>query len=241
MGLDELELAEKPAIEIFRDLGYDYASSTELSTSRPTTSEVVLKDRLRDQVKLINPDLPEDAREEAIRHLTSTQSPNLLEDNQELHQQLVDGVQVEYEQDGEQVGRFVQPIDFENPENNDWLVTTQFTVQVGDNPRRKPDLVVFLNGLPIGVLEFKNPTDPKATLENAYDQVNSRYRNDISPLFRYNEVIGLADLNESRIGCLDAGWQWYRPWRYIEQEEMDARICPDKKSFFEGCSTKNAS
>ncbi|WP_267161707.1 type I restriction endonuclease subunit R [Halovenus salina] len=238
MGLDELELAEKPAIEIFRDLGYDYASSTELSTSRPTTSEVVLKDRLRDQVKLINPDLPEDAREEAIRHLTSTQSPNLLEDNQELHQQLVDGVQVEYEQDGEQVGRFVQPIDFENPENNDWLVTTQFTVQVGDNPRRKPDLVVFLNGLPIGVLEFKNPTDPKATLENAYDQVNSRYRNDISPLFRYNEVIGLADLNESRIGCLDAGWQWYRPWRYIEQEGDGREDLPGQEVLLRGVFDK---
>jgi len=238
MGLDELELAEKPAIEIFRDLGYDYASSTELSNSRPTTSEVVLKDRLRNQVKLINPYLPEDAREEAIRHLTSTQSPNLLEDNQEFHQQLVDGVQVEYEQDGEQVGRFVQPIDFENPENNDWLVTTQFTVQVGDNPRRKPDLVVFLNGLPIGVLEFKNPTDPKATLENAYDQVNSRYRNDISPLFRYNEVIGLADLNEARIGCLDAGWQWYRPWRYIEHEGDERKELPEQEVLLRGVFDK---
>ncbi|MDR5656506.1 type I restriction endonuclease subunit R [Halodesulfurarchaeum sp. HSR-GB] len=237
MGLDELNLAEKPAIEIFRDLGYGYLPSSDLRTSRLSVSDVILKDRLRDQVRTINPDLPEDAREEAIRHLTSTQSPNLLEDNQRLHQQLVDGVQVEYEQDGEQVGRFVQPIDFENPENNDWLITTQFTVQVGDNPRRKPDMVVFINGLPIGVLEFKNPTDPKATLENAYDQVNSRYRDDIAPLLRYNEVIGLADMNEARIGCLDAGWQWYRPWRYIEKEG-DERDLPEEEVLLRGVFKK---
>ncbi|MDL0145836.1 type I restriction endonuclease subunit R [Halobacterium salinarum] len=238
MGLDELELAEKPAIDIFRNLGYDYASASDLATSRPTTSEVVLMDRLRDQVRAINPEIPEEAREEAIRHLTSTQSPNLLEDNRKVNQQLVDGVQVEYEKNGEQVGRFVQPIDFENPENNDWLVTTQFTVQVGDNPRRKPDMVVFINGIPIGVLEFKNPTDPKATLENAYDQVNSRYRDDISPLLRYNEVIGLADMNEARVGCLDAGWQWYRPWRYIEEEGDERDDLPEQEVLLRGLFDK---
>jgi type I restriction enzyme R subunit len=238
MGFNELALSEKPAIEVLRSLGYNYVSSSDLSSERPSTNEVVLRNRLRTQIGVINPDVPEEAQEEAARHLTSTQSPNLLEDNQRFHQQLVDGVQVEYEQNGEQVGRFVKPIDFENPENNDWLVTTQFTVQVGDNPRRKPDMVVFINGLPIGVLEFKSPTDPKATLENAYDQVNSRYRNDISPLLRYNEVIGLADLNEARVGCLDAGWQWYRPWRYIEEEGDERDDLPEQEVLLRGVFDK---
>ncbi len=238
MGLDELELAEKPAIEVFQNLGYKYASSADLTSERSSKSNVVLLDRLRLQLGQINPSVPEHALEDACRQLMSTQSPNLLEDNQRLHKQLVDGVQVEYEQNGEQVGRFVKPIDFENPENNDWLVTTQFTVQVGDNPPRKPDMVVFINGLPIGVLEFKNPTDPKATLENAYNQVNSRYRSDISPLFRYNEVIGLADLNEARIGCLDAGWQWYRPWRYIDYEGDERDDIPEQEVLLRGVFDK---
>jgi len=237
MGLDELGLAEKPAIEIFQDLGYDYVSASDLSSERISTSDVVLQDRLEERIREINPDIPKEARVDALQQLISTQSPNLLEDNQRLHKQLVDGVQVEYEKNGEQVGRFVEPIDFDTPENNDWLVTTQFTVQVGDKPSRRPDMVVFINGLPIGVLEFKSPTDPKATLENAYEQVNSRYRDDIPPLLRYNEVIGLMDLNEARVGCLDAGWQWFRPWRYIEEEGHDPDL-PEQEVLLRGAFEK---
>jgi len=237
MGLDELELAEKPAIAIFEELGYNYLSASDIGSERPTTSGVVLQDRLRNSIGRINPNLPQMALEDAVRQITSTQSPNLLEDNKLLHKQLVDGIQVEYEEGGEQIGRFVQPIDFNNPDNNDWLFTTQFTVQVGENPCRKPDMVVFVNGLPLSVLEFKNPTDPKATLENAYEQVNSRYRDDISPLLRFNEVIGLMDMNEARIGCLDAGWQWYRPWRYIEKEG-DERDLPEEEVLLRGVFNK---
>jgi type I restriction enzyme R subunit len=237
MGLDELELAEKPAIEVFQELGYLYSPASDLSSERGSTSEVVLRNRLTESLRKINPEIPEKSLEEGARRLTSTNSPNLIEDSQIFHQQIVNGIQVEFEREGEQIGRFVEPIDFDNPENNDWLVTTQFTVQIGDNPQRKPDMVVFINGLPIGVLEFKNPTDPKATLENAYDQVNSRYRDDIAPFFRYNEVIGLTDMNEARIGCLNAGWQWYRPWRYIE-EEGDERDLPEEEVLLRGVFDK---
>ncbi|MCU4927092.1 type I restriction endonuclease subunit R [Halobacteria archaeon AArc-dxtr1] len=237
MALNEQGLAEKPAIEIFQDLGYDYISASDLSSERTSTSDVVLRDRLKERIQVINPEIPEKAREEAFQQLIRTQSPNLLEDNRRLHKHLVDGVQVEYEQNGEQVGRFVEPIDFDTPENNDWLVTTQFTVQVGDKPSRRPDMVVFVNGLPIGVLEFKSPTDPKATLENAYEQVNNRYRNDIPPLLRYNEVIGLTDMNEARVGCLNAGWQWFRPWRYI-QEEGHAPDLPEQEVLLRGVFEK---
>jgi type I restriction enzyme R subunit len=221
MALDELQLAEKPAIDILQDIGYEYASPADLAEERTSTSDVVLLERLEESLQRINPEIPRRGLEEAVTQLTSTQSPNLLDDNRRLHEQLVDGVQVEYEQNGEQVGRFVNPIDFDNPENNDWLITTQFTVQIGDKPRRRPDMVVFINGLPISVLEFKNPTDPKATLENAYEQVNNRYWNDIPKLLRYNEVVGLMSMNEALVGGLKAGWEWYRPWRYIEEEGDD--------------------
>ncbi|MDZ5810560.1 type I restriction endonuclease subunit R [Halorubrum sp. AD140] len=238
MGLDELSLSEKPAIEILENLGYDHLAGSELNEERHSTSEVVLRGRLENQLQTINPDIPKKAIDEALRQLTSTQSPNLIDDNQVLHSQLVNGVQVEFEKNGEQVGRFVDPIDFEYPENNDWLISTQYTVQVGDNPQRRPDMIIFVNGLPIGVLEFKNPTDPKATLENAYNQVNNRYRNDISPLLRYNEVIGLADMNEARIGCLDAGWQWYRPWRYVENEGDERDGLPEQEVLLRGVFDK---
>ncbi len=238
MSLDELGLAEKPAIELFQDLGYDYVSSSDLSSERTSISDVILYDRLKERLRAINPDIPKKALEDAIHQLTSTQSPNLLEDNQSLHNQLTDGIQVEYEQNGEQIGRFVKPIDFDNIEKNDWLVTTQFTVQVGDNPRRRPDMVVFINGIPIGVLEFKNPTDPKATLENAYEQVNTRYRDDISPLLQFNEVIVLTDMNEARVGCLDTGWQWYRPWRYIEEEGDERDDLPEQEVLLRGVFDK---
>lgn len=224
MSLDELQLAENPAKEIFQDLGYEYLTAAELSPERGSTSQVVLRERLEQQLRIINPEIPKRGLDEAITVLTSTQSPNLLEDNKVLHEQLVDGVQVEYEQNGEQVGRFVNPIDFNNPENNDWLITTQYTVNIGEKPRRRPDMVVFINGLPIGVLEFKNPTDPKATLESAYDQVNQRYWNDIPNLLRYNEVIGLLSMNEARVGGLKVGWEWYRPWRYVEDEGHEPNL-----------------
>lgn len=238
MALNEQGLAEKPAIGIFQDLGYSYVSASDLNSERTSTSDVVLQNRLEKCLHAINPDIPEKAIKEAVGQLVSTQSPNLLEDNRRLHKQLVDGVQVEYEQNGEQVGRFVEPIDFDTPENNDWLVTTQFTVQVGDNPSRRPDMVVFVNGLPIGILEFKSPTDPKATLENAYEQVNSRYRNDIPSLLRFNEVIGLMNMNEARVGCLDAGWQWFRPWRYIEEEGHDLDL-PEQEVLLRGAFEKD--
>lgn len=237
MALDELQLAEKPAMEILQDLGYEYASPSDLAEERISTSQVVLRERLEESLRSLNPNIPRRGLEEALTRLTSTQSPNLLEDNQRLHEHLVDGVHVEYEENGRQVGRFVEPIDFDTPENNDWLVTTQFTVKVGDNPSRRPDMVVFVNGLPIGVLEFKSPTDPKATLENAYEQVNDRYRRDIPPLLRYNEVIGLMAMNEARVGCLDAGWQWYRPWRYIEEEGDDADL-PEQEVLLRGAFEK---
>jgi len=218
MGLDELGLAEEPAIEIFEDLGYTHVSGSDLADERQSLADVVLRERLRERVHAINPDVPPAACEEAIKDLLSVHSPNLLEDNRRVHDLLVDGIHVEFEDGDEQIGRFVEPIDFETPGNNDWLVSTQFSVEQGDGPRRRPDMVVFCNGLPIGVLEFKNPTDPNATLESAHDQVCSRYREDVPNLLRFNEVIGVMDLSEARLGCLDAGFEWFRPWRYVEEE-----------------------
>ncbi|WP_049981023.1 type I restriction endonuclease subunit R [Halolamina rubra] len=234
MALDELGLAEEPAIEVFEQLGYTHVPGPELADERESLGDVVLRERLREHVHAFNPEVPRSACNEAIKDLLSVHSPDLLRDNRRVHEMLTNGIHVEYEQDGEERGRFVHAIDFDNPGNNDWLVSTQFSVKLGDGPRRRPDMVVFCNGLPIAVLEFKDPTNPSATLENAYEQVCTRYRKDIPDLFRYNELIGLMDLTSAKLGCLDAGWEWFRPWRYVEEEGDEPEEYSEQETLLRG-------
>lgn len=224
MSMNEMELSEKPALMVFQDLGYEYRPGSDLGPNsddpeRESLSDVVLRGRLRRKLREFNPDVPEEGIEDAVSQLLGFNSPKLLKNNKIFHENLTQGVQVEYKENGETQGKFVDIIDFETPENNDFLVTNQFTVKIGDNPERRPDIVVFVNGLPIGVLEMKNPTDPNATIGKAYKQVTDRYVNDIPDLFHYNELIGIMDMSNARLGCLSAGWEWFSPWRYIDEEK----------------------
>lgn len=228
MSMNEMELSEKPALRVFQDIGYEYKPGAELGPNsadpeRDALSDVVLRDRLRKKLHEFNPNLPEEAIEDAISQLLGFNSPRLLKNNQNFHKNLTEGVQVEYEENGETKGAFVDVIDFENPENNDFLVSNQVTFKIGDNPERRPDILVFVNGLPVGILEMKNPTDPNASIGKAYKQVTDRYVNDIPDLFHYNELIGVMDMSNARLGCLSAGWEWFSPWRYIDKEEDATR------------------
>jgi len=224
MSLNEMELSEEPALQAFQNIGYDYKPGSELGPNsedpeRVSLSDVVLRGRLEDKLREFNPSLPDEAIEDAISQLLGYNSTRLLKNNKNFHENLVNGIQVEYEVDGKPKGGFVDVFDFEEPENNDFLISNQVTIQFGDNPERRPDIIVFINGLPIGVLEMKNPTDPNATIGKAYKQVTDRYVNDIPDLFHYNELIGVMDMSNARLGCLSAGWEWFSPWRYIEEEE----------------------
>ncbi|WP_459888850.1 type I restriction endonuclease subunit R [Halostagnicola bangensis] len=222
--MNEMELSEKPALMVFQDLGYEYRSGSDLGPNskdpeRESLSDIVLRDRLRNKIREFNKEIPEAGVEDAVSQLLGFNSPNLLKNNKNFHEILTQGVQVEYEENGETRAKFVDIVDFEKPERNNFLVSNQFTVQIGDGPQRKPDIVVFVNGLPIGVLEMKNPTDPNATIGKAYKQVTNRYVNDIPDIFHYNELIGVMDLSNARLGCLSAGWEWFSPWRYIDEEK----------------------
>ncbi|WP_240625297.1 type I restriction endonuclease subunit R [Halonotius pteroides] len=241
--MNEMELAEKPALQAFQNIGYDYKPGSELGPNsdepeRDSLSEVVLRDRLRAKLQELNPSLPNEAIEQAISKLIGFNSPKLLKSNQKFHQNIVQGVHVEYENEGETRGEYVDIFNFDEPEKNDFLVTNQVVIQVGEGPQRKPDVIVFVNGLPIGVLEMKDPTNPQASMGNAYKQVTDRYVSDIPDLFHYNELIGVLDMNNAELGCLSAGWEWFSPWRYIDEEKDATDELPPSEVLIRGAFDK---
>ena len=166
------------------------------ASERSDYKEVILTNRLRDAVARLNPNVSADAQQEAIRKVLNPDSPALTQNNRAFHQMLVDGIEVEYRQaDGTVRGDRVRFIDFDAPENNDWLAVNQFTV-VGASECR-PDVVLFVNGLPLAVIELKNPTDEKATILTAFRQIQT-YKQEISALFTYNEAVVISDGLEAR-------------------------------------------
>lgn len=196
----------------------------ELFSERKDYDQVVLAQRLRDAVARLNPELPPDALDEAFRKITRPEGPTLEVRNRSFHRQIVDGVTVEYRRDdGTIAGAQARVLDFDDADNNDWLAVNQFTVAENKHIRR-PDIVVFVNGLPLAVLELKNPGDEKATIWTAFQQIQT-YKKEIPSLFAFNDVIIVSDGVEARIGTLTADREWFLPWRTIEGKEVaDVRL-----------------
>jgi type I restriction enzyme R subunit len=189
--------------------------------SDPNYRDVLLDGRLRQALFRLNPDLPHEALDDAYRKLTRTDAPSLVERNRAVHRMLVDGVTVEYRRkDGSIAGAQAQIIDFDTPDNNDWLAVNQFTVTEGQQTRR-PDVALFVNGLPLAVIELKNPADENATIWSAYQQLQT-YQAQIPALFATNAALVVSDGVQARIGSLGAGKEWFKPWRTIAGRE-DAR------------------
>lgn len=216
-------IVEEAAIDWLKELGYRHLFGPDIACDgsnpeRSSYSDVVLVERLRSALTSINKKIPADAIEDALKKVLRPDSPSLIVNNRQFHKMLADGVDVEYRnKDGRIVGDKVWLIDFENAENNDWLAVNQFTVVEGRQNRR-PDIVVFVNGLPLAVIELKNPADENATIQAAYNQFQT-YKKDISSLFNYNELLVLSDGTEARVGTLTSGWEWFLPWRTIGGEK----------------------
>ena len=165
------------------------------------------------------PGLPREALEDAFRKLTRPEGATLEARNRAFHRMIVDGVNVEYRNDrGKIQGAQVRVIDFDAPENNDWLAVNQFTV-IENKHTRRPDIVVFVNGLPLGLIELKNAADENATIWTAYQQFQT-YKAELPSLFACNAVLVVSDGLEARIGTLTAGREWFKPWRTIGGEEL---------------------
>ncbi|MBI5525563.1 MAG: type I restriction endonuclease subunit R [Deltaproteobacteria bacterium] len=215
---------EESCLSWLEGLGYAVLAGPEIApgelfAERKSFGECILEKRFRASLASINPGIPAEAIDEAVRKVLRIDSPNLVEANQNFHWWLVNGVPVEYARmDGSIAGDQVKLVDFENPENNDWLAVNQFTV-IESGHNRRPDIVAFVNGLPIGVIEIKNPADEKATVLSGFRQLQT-YKAEIPSLFTCNEVLVTSDGLQARIGSLTADFEWFMPWRTIEGEEL---------------------
>jgi type I restriction enzyme R subunit len=209
----------------------------ELAAERSGYAQVVLTERLRQALARLNPTLPPEALDDAFRKLTRHEGPTLEARNRALHRLLVDGVTVEYRRpDGSIAGAQARVIDFDDPENNDWLAVNQFTVSENKHTRR-PDVVLFVNGLPLALLELKNAADENATIWSAFNQCQT-YRAELPTLFAYNAVLVISDGVEARIGTLTAGREWFKPWRTISGEQLANAHLPELQVMLEGMLEK---
>jgi type I restriction enzyme R subunit len=219
---------EQAAIDWLKDLGYSYAFGPEIAFDGETPErgdyqEALLLRRLQDSIARINNDLPAQAQEEALRKITRLDKPSLLLNNHAFHHMLVNGIEVEYKaKDGRMVSGRAYVVDFENPDNNDWLVVNQYTVEASNQNgkvNRRPDVVIFINGLPLAVIELKNAADENATIWSAFNQLQT-YKHDIPALFHYNELLIISDGLNARFGSLTANKEWFLPWKTIEGESI---------------------
>ena len=212
--------------------GPDIAPDTP-AAERADYGEVVLTTRLRSTLARLNPDLPDDALEDALRRLTRPAGATLEARNRDFHRMLVAGVTVEHvDAEGRVRGAQVCVLDFEEPAGNDWLAVNQFTVFENKHERR-PDIVLFVNGLPLAVIELKNPADENATISSAFHQLQT-YKAEIPSLFTFNVALVVSDGLQARIGALTAGQEWFKPWRTIGGETLADRSLPQLQVLLEG-------
>jgi type I restriction enzyme R subunit len=221
MSLNE-SIVEDAALEWFGELGYAVGHGPHLAPGEPAAeresfSEVVLVGRLREAIRRLNPAIPEEAREEALRKVLRVGTPSLTQSNRAFHRMLRDGVDVEYQRpDGSIAGDKARLIDFNDVGSNDWLAVNQFTVIEGQHNRR-PDIVIFVNGLPLGLIELKNAADEDADIWAAYWQLQT-YKAEITSLLHYNAVLVVSDGTYARIGSVTANQEWFKVWRTIDGE-----------------------
>lgn len=223
-------------------LGYALSYDAEIGPDgdmpeREAYADVVLTIRLSAAIERLNPDIPAEARGDALRKVLATEKPSLVEENRRLHKLMVEGVDVEfYSEDGTIRGDKVRLIDFDDPALNDWLATGQFTVIEGSNNRR-PDIVVFVNGLPLGVIELKAPGSETATLAGAHNQLQT-YKAQIPSLFRANAVLVISDGVTARVGSLTAEQERFMPWRTTDGKVVAAKGQPELNILIEGIFDK---
>ncbi len=233
---------EETALSWLRDLQYTVIFGPDIAPGEPQAErssyhEYILQHRLNQAIRDLNPSIPSEALDDAFRKVTIPSSPSLIINNRNFHTMLVEGVEVEYQRpDGTIAGDRVRLADFENPENNDWLAVNQFTVVEGQHNRR-PDIVVFLNGLPVIVIELKNPADENATLRAAFSQF-STYKHQVPSFFTYNEMLIISDGLGARVGTISANYEWFMRWRTITGNDLASPALPELEVLIKGICDK---
>ena len=215
---------EQEALGWLSDVGYTLLSGYDIAVDGATPERADYKNtllpfRLREAINRLNPSIPANAREDALRQVQDLGIPSLLSANRHFHKLLVNGVPVQYQKDGETRGDFVRLVDWETPAKNDWLAVNQFTIK-GARHTRRPDIILFVNGLPLVLLELKNPADENADIWKAFDQIQT-YKEQIPDVFQYNEVLVISDGTEALLGSLSADAERFMAWRTIDGKTID--------------------
>ncbi|MYJ96075.1 MAG: type I restriction endonuclease subunit R, partial [Proteobacteria bacterium] len=236
-GFAESEV-EQAALGWLQEVGWSVLHGPDIAPDTPDSEradygEVVLAQRLREGLAGLNPDLPASALEDVFRKLTRPEGATLPTRNRTFRRMLVDGVTVEYRgENGAVRGTQAQVVDFDRPDNNDWLAVNQFTVVENEHERR-PDVVLFVNGIPLGLIELKNPADEDATIWSAWQQIQT-YKAELPALFAMNATLMVSDGVEARVGALTAGREWFKPWRTISGETLADPHLPQLQVMLEG-------
>ena len=232
---------EEFVIQEIERLGYTYIYAPHIAPDgeqleRNSYEEVVLLPRLSEAVERINPNVPAEAREEAIKEISRIHSPELLTNNEKFHRFLTEGIKVSYQKDGNQRGDLVWLIDFKNPENNDFVVANQFTI-VENNYNKRPDVILFINGLPLVVIELKNATDENATIKSAFRQIET-YKATIPNLFTYNAFSIISDGLEAKAGTISSGISRFMAWKSADGKEEASHLVSQIETLINGMLNK---
>src|SRR5690554_1227835 len=213
---------EQLCLRWFDETGYEVVCGYDIAPGEPAAErtdyrQVTLQERLLQQLALINPNIPTDTLEQVALQIAQPETPVLMINNKLFHQQLLQGVKVEFkDKDGQVKTDYVQLVDFSNTHNNQFAVVNQFTI-TGTKGNRRPDIIVFINGLPLAVIELKNPADTSADVWQAYQQLQT-YKDEIPDLFMFNEALVVSDGFEARVGSLTANKERFMPWRVVNSE-----------------------
>lgn len=233
---------EELTIKLLENFGYKHIYAPDIAPDsdapeRNNFSDVLLIDRLRSAIRNINPTIPESAREQALKDVERIHSPELLTNNETFHRLLTEGVNVTYQKEGHERGDLVFLIDFDNPENNEFLVVNQFTV-IENHQEKRPDVILFVNGLPLVVIELKNPTNENTTLKSAYEQLGT-YKATISGLFTYNALLVISDGLEAKVGSLSADFSRFMAWKSIDGKNEESHLISQLETLIKGMLNKN--
>jgi type I restriction enzyme R subunit len=231
---------EEIALSYLQGLGYTYQLGTVISPDgehpERQYNEVVLVTRLRDAIDKLNPNLSQDAKEDALKKVLRTESPNALINNENFHRYLTDGVDVEMRTESGIRGEKIYIVDFENPENNEFLAVNQFTIIEG-NQNKRPDIILFVNGLPLVVIELKNAVDENANLKSAFNQLQT-YKQAIPSLFTYNSLLIISDGWDARCGTITSDYGRFMTWKTKDGQTTADHLQPQMEVMFHGMLNK---
>jgi len=230
-------IIEESAIEILQSQGWEYANGKEISPEglfceRENYSQIVLVNRLRNAIAKINPEIPIDAQEAAVQKVLRIASPEMLHNNEEFHRLLVEKVKIPYQQNGNERSHEVALIDFDNTSNNQFSVVNQYTI-IENNQNKRPDVLLFVNGLPLVVIELKNAASENANIKSAYQQIQT-YKAIIPSLFTYNAICILSDGLECKAGSVSADLSRYMTWKTSDGIKEASRFKPQLETLLKG-------